>query len=85
MAHALVLRAQLLLDNSERLDQAHDDVIRATVLDPKHPTVWRVLATVEEERQDIAAAIQALSQWAANQPLFSTKVQKEITRLRSTE
>jgi hypothetical protein len=59
-----------------------DDVLRAAALDPKHPIVWRVLATVEEERHDMAAAIQAL-QWAKYQPLFTTKVQKEIKRLQT--
>ena len=83
MAHALVLRAQLRLDDPDRIDAARDDVLRAAALDPKHPIVWRVLATVEEERHDMAAAIQALSQWAKYQPLFSTKVQKEIKRLQS--
>lgn len=83
MAHALVLRAQLRLDDPDRIDAARHDVLRAAALDPKHPIVWRVLATVEEERHDMAAAIQALSQWAKYQPLFSTKVQKEIKRLQT--
>ena len=83
MAHALTLRAQLILEDRDRLDLARDDLIRAAAIDPKHPIVWRVLATLEEERKDTAAAIQALSQWAANQPRFSTKVQNEIKRLQT--
>jgi hypothetical protein len=84
MASALVFRAQVYQDdNNKIIDEAWSDAIRAAALDPQHPTVWRVLATIEEERQDPVAAIQALSQWAANQPQFATKVQKEIARLRA--
>ncbi|KAI2511921.1 hypothetical protein MHU86_2437 [Fragilaria crotonensis] len=94
MAQALVLRSQVLSNDddinnnaskiTERLDSARTDIIRAAVLDPYHPTVWRILATIEEERNDHAAAIQALSKWATYQPLFSTKVQNEISRLRDS-
>jgi hypothetical protein len=81
MAQALILRAQVYSNND--LDNARADAIRAAALDPHHPTVWRVLATIEEERNDPAAAIQALSNWAMYQPHFSTKVQNEISRLRN--
>lgn len=93
MAQALVLRSQVYSnddnnDNSskaaERLDSARADIIRATVLDPYHPIAWRILSTIEEERKDHAAAIQALSKWATYQPLFSTKVQNEIRRIRDS-
>ena len=91
MAQALVLRSQVFLNHEtnnndimDRFGSARADAIRAAVLDPYHPTVWRILATIEEEREDHAAAIQALSKWATYQPLFSTKVQNEISRLRDS-
>ena len=95
MAQALVLRSQVLSNDNndndddtskitERLESARTDILQAAVLDPYHPTVWRILATIEEERNDHAAAIQALSKWATYQPLFLTKVQKEISRLRES-
>ena len=81
MAQALILRAQAYSNNE--LDNARADAIRAAALDPHHPTAWRVLSTIEEERNDPVAAIQALSNWATYQPHFSTKVQNEISRLQN--
>lgn len=91
MAQALVLRSQVYSNkfiaaassDMEHLDNARADAIRAAALDPHHPTVWRILATIEEDRKDVTAAIRALTNWATYQPLFSTKVQKEISRLSS--
>ena len=97
LAQALVLRAQLysndhaqedhrsnpdyLRKEQEFMEQAYQDVSRAAALDPHHPTVWRLLATLEERRNDLVAAVHAYSQWAQFQPQFSTKIQMEIGRL----
>ena len=82
MAQALILRAQVYSSTGES-DKARADALGSAALDPYHPTVWRILATVEEERNDPVAAIQALSNWATYQPHFSTKVQNEISRLQT--
>jgi hypothetical protein len=81
LAQALVLRSQVYSLHDP--DKARTDALRATTLDPLHPTAWRVLATLEEERNNIPSAIYALTQWALHQPLFSSKVKNEVLRLRN--
>jgi hypothetical protein len=80
LAHALVLRSQnyVLQDPNK----ARIDALRAVALDPLHPNVWRILADIEEERNDFLSAIDALNQWALHQPHFSSKIKNEISRLK---
>lgn len=70
MAHALVLRAASV-----------EDLQRASLLDPLHPTVWRALSDLEEANGNVRGAMQALQQWAKHQPKLSTKIGRELDRL----
>jgi hypothetical protein len=75
MAHAHALRAAALGNNKE-------DAMIATTLNPHHPTAWRILADAEEADHNVNGAMEALKQWATMNPLYETKVSKEIERLR---
>jgi uncharacterized protein HemY len=82
MAHALVMRAELRLgQGGVHLEHAKADALKATELNPLHPTAFRVLADVYEAMGDTRGALQALSQWGKANPAFRNKVAKEMQRL----
>ena len=85
-ARAHFLRAQLCLDLGEN-EKAKIDARKAVSLRPDNlplPTnAWRIVADTEEATGNYAGAIEALQKWGETNPSFTTKVSKEITRLRS--
>jgi len=85
MAHALIMRAQSVLDfdsnDDDLLRSAREDILSASLLDPHHSTVWRVMADIEVALGQAPHAIQALHRWAQYQPQFATKVNREIEQI----
>lgn len=77
-AHAHALRAVVVGNNKQ-------DAVIATTLNPHHATAWRILADAEEADNNLEGAMEALKQWATMNPLYETKVSKEIERLRRVQ
>jgi hypothetical protein len=80
-AHAHVMRSQVKISQEDWIG-AKDDVLMATTIHPYHTTAWRILADIEEDLNNPQGAIEALQQWAIVNPLVSTKVAKEMERLK---
>ena len=75
------MRSQVKISQKDWIG-AKDDVLMATKIHPYHTTAWRILADIEEALNNPQGAIEALQQWAIANPLVSTKVAKEMERLK---
>ena len=80
-AHAHVMRSQVKIVQEDWIG-AKDDVLMAITIHPDHTTAWRTLADIEEGLNNPQGAMEALQQWAIVNPLVSTKVAKEMERLK---
>lgn len=81
MAHAHAMRAKVNV-KMHQLQEAVSDAECAVTLDPAYDKAWRTLADAQEAAGDTPGAIETLRRWSKARPLFSTKANKEIQRLR---
>ena len=64
------LHLGLLLRDENRLDEAHDYLVRAARLRPRNPDVMYGMARVQLGREDLAAARKTLEELVASAPQF---------------
>jgi tetratricopeptide (TPR) repeat protein len=91
LARAYALRAQAKLDQN-LFDEALQDAMAALEIVSNTIStnaaqwittrVYRTMVDAYEAKGDLRQAMNVLQQWAAVDPTFSTKIAKELTRLR---